>query len=178
MMNKKYGACLNHFSKNWIPVRGDLNKRVCYGHDLENLWLSIKANNLLGLSLEGLVPSFQRTFGYTLKYGYDRKKGGVFDHGPIGGKANAYAKVWWSQAEALVAGLEMYLLTQEKVYLSFFLNTLNWVIGYQVDWSAGEWHQRVYRRGKILGAKAEAWKTPYHNGRAMIHCLELLNDFE
>ena len=178
MMDKKYGTCLNHFSKNWIPVPGDLNKRVYYGHDLENLWLSIKANNLLGLSLEGFIPSFQRTFGYTLKYGYDRKHGGIFDHGPIGEKANAYGKVWWSQAEALVAGLEMYLLTEKEVYLSFFLNTLNWVVGYQIDWDAGEWHQRVYRRGKILGAKAETWKTPYHTGRAMIRCLELLNEFE
>jgi mannobiose 2-epimerase len=178
MMDKKYGTCLNHFSKNWIPARGSLNKRISYGHDLENLWLSVKANNLLGLSLEGLIPSYQRTFGYTLKYGYDRKKGGVFDHGPIGKKANAHAKVWWSQAEALVAALEIYQITQEKVYLDFFLNTLDWVVGYQIDWSAGEWHQRVYRRGKIQGAKAEAWKTPYHNGRAMIHCLELLNEFE
>jgi len=175
MMDKNYGAYLNHFSKNWMPILVEANKRICYGHDMEYLWLSLETSRLLDFPLERLVFSHKRTFSYTLKYGYDRKRGGIYDHGSIGKNANACAKVWWSQAEALIAGLEMYKLTGEKVYLDFFLNTLNWVVGYQVDWSAGEWHQRVYGKRRRQGAKAEAWKTPYHNGRAMINCLELLN---
>jgi len=175
MIDRNYGTCLNHFSGDWHPAPGDFNERVSYGHDLENLWLSMDARRVLGLPIDDLIPSFRRTFSYTLEYGYDCRHGGIYDYGPIGKRANGRAKVWWSQAEALVAGLEMYQLTKDMVYLDFFLNTLNWLTRYQIDWSAGEWHQRVYRFGRIKGAKAEAWKTPYHNGRAMIHCLELLH---
>ncbi|MBL7153175.1 MAG: N-acylglucosamine 2-epimerase, partial [Phycisphaerae bacterium] len=43
-----------------------------------------------------------------------------------------------------------------------------------VDWEHGEWHWAVTDQGRASGDKANAWKAGYHNGRAMIECLEML----
>jgi mannobiose 2-epimerase len=68
----------------------------------------------------------------------------------------------------------MYDLTREKVYFDCFLRTLDWIMKYQIDWKGGDWHAQVSEARKPSGDKAGAWKSPYHNGRAMLQCLELL----
>jgi mannobiose 2-epimerase len=70
----------------------------------------------------------------------------------------------------------MYRLFNDQIYLKCFDKTLSWVLNYQIDWRKGEWHQRITPRGKTIGNKAELWKTPYHNGRAMIRCLKILEE--
>jgi mannobiose 2-epimerase len=123
-----------------------------------------------------LADFFKSNFQYNLKYGYDNRRGGLYDHGRLKRKANARHKVWWPQAETLVCALEMYRLFNDQIYLKCFDKTLSWVLNYQIDWRKGEWHQRITPRGKTIGNKAELWKTPYHNGRAMIRCLKILEE--
>ncbi|TKJ35992.1 MAG: hypothetical protein CEE38_13375 [Planctomycetes bacterium B3_Pla] len=43
-----------------------------------------------------------------------------------------------------------------------------------VDWENSEWHGEITPEGTPRGDKANAWKAGYHNGRAMIECLEIL----
>lgn len=175
-MRKKFSACTNLFSNDWIPYGGKLGERVTYGHDLENTWLLIEACRVIGISPHPLTDFFEKNFQYIFKYGFDHKKGGFFDHGKLGKKANARHKVWWPQAEALVFSLEMYKLLGDEIYIRCFDKTLDWILNYQIDWKAGDWHQRITPKGEELGDKAESWKTPYHNGRAMIRCLEILKE--
>ena len=40
--------------------------------------------------------------------------------------------------------------------------------------SPGDWHAVVDRNGVPSGDKSGAWKDPYHQGRAVLTCLELL----
>ena len=49
------------------------------------------------------------------------------------------------------------------------------IMKHQVDWEYGDWHARVSATGKPSGDKAGVWKSPYHNGRAMLQCLRLLS---
>jgi hypothetical protein len=53
---------------------------------------------------------------------------------------------------------------------------LNWIETYQVDWDHGDWHAEIHENGKPHGNKAWAWKSAYHNGRAMLHSMELMKD--
>jgi mannose/cellobiose epimerase-like protein (N-acyl-D-glucosamine 2-epimerase family) len=84
------------------------------------------------------------------------------------------------QAEALVCALHLYRLTRKEAYFHCFRATLDWIDSQQADWQVGEWHRRVETNGTVSGSKTAdtpgAWKTPYHNGRAIIRCLELLPD--
>jgi cellobiose epimerase len=69
----------------------------------------------------------------------------------------------------------LYRLTGERVYFTCFTETLGWIVDHQADWEHGDWHARIAEDGRPFGDKAGAgWKGPYHNGRALIRCLELL----
>eukprot|EP00899_Mesostigma_viride_P003581 jgi/Mesvir1/13223/Mv25859-RA.2 len=216
VVRHKWGACSDMHARDWAPLmtsraHGRLppGARVSYGHDLENVWMLVDAALAMGVaSLGPLLPLLRRLFDYSLAHGADKEDGGVFESGPLGGDADMRGKVWWVQAEAMVAALYMYRLTAEQQYLDFLLKTLSWVETCQVDWDHGEWHARLdladrdsaannatggtannatggtannatggareWRPARDL-AKADGWKSAYHNGRAMLKCLQLLD---
>ena len=70
--------------------------------------------------------------------------------------------------------LYMYQHTGEDKYLDAFAATYDWIAGHQVDWRHGGWLTSVDADGITAGDKAHAWKTPYHNGRAVLTCLQVL----
>ena len=79
------------------------------------------------------------------------------------------------QAEALLSALVMWRETNEARYRYAFERTLAWIDRAQVDRRGGDWHATVGRFGMVSGDKSGAWKDPYHQGRALIECLELLD---
>jgi mannobiose 2-epimerase len=121
-----------------------------------------------------LLDLYHSLFRYALRYGLDRKHGGFYDSGPFNAAADRRDKIWWVQAECLVSALYMYRLTGEEIYWQCFSQTLDWISKQQVDWEHGDWHMRI-ANGIPEGEKAGAWKSPYHNGRAMLQCLTLLS---
>lgn len=48
----------------------------------------------------------------------------------------------------------------------------------QTDWTEGEWHAKVHPDGSVNGAKADQWKEAYHNGRALIFSIEIINSLQ
>jgi mannobiose 2-epimerase len=115
-------------------------------------------------------------FDYSLKYGYDEEKGGFFNYGAFNQPAQDRAKIWWVEAEAIVSALYMYRLTHNAKYLRVFEKTYDWIEKYQTDWKNGEWHGTITPEGTSQGDKAHIWKAGYHDGRAMIECLEILKE--
>ena len=59
-------------------------------------------------------------------------------------------------------------------YLRVFAKTCDWIDRHQTDWKNGEWFETIKPSGKPGGVKAGIWKAGYHNGRAMIECIEIL----
>ena len=177
VVRKTVGACTEQHQRDWTPLYTPQGARVSYGHDLENIWLLIEACQTLEISQGLLLDLYRTLFGYTLRYGFDRKAGGFYYSGFYNTSADRREKIWWVQAEGLVSALQMYRLTGEEIYRHCFLQTLEWIVKYQVDWEYGDWYAEV-GRGKRSGDKAGFWKSPYHNGRAMIQCLELLPTLE
>jgi len=176
VMRKKLGSAVNVLRRDWTPLKGRDFDKAFYGHDLENIWLLAAASESAGISVEPLLDLFKRIFEYTLKYGFDHKKGGVYDRGRLGRRAHKREKVWWAQAEGMVAALTMYQLTGDESYRNCFAQILGWTTTYQIDWKYGEWYARIGENGKPAGSKgkAEGWKTCYHTGRAMLECLNRL----
>ncbi len=174
VVNKSVGACSERFYKNWMPIRTQKPGRVSYGHDIENIWLLVEACNASNISSGPLLNLFDTLFRYSLKYGFDHKKGGFYESGKFNRKADKKDKIDWVQAEALVGALQMYELTSADIYSDCYRNILEWIMNYQVDWENGEWNRRIDNRGRSFGEKAGAWKAPYHSGRAMLQCLDLL----
>jgi len=82
--------------------------------------------------------------------------------------------VWWVQAECLLSALLMFRRTGDERYRGAFELTLGWIAELQADDAGGDWHATVDRNGVPSGDKSGPWKDPYHQGRAVLDCLELL----
>jgi mannose/cellobiose epimerase-like protein (N-acyl-D-glucosamine 2-epimerase family) len=66
-------------------------------------------------------------------------------------------------------------MTGEPAYAGCFARTLAWIAEHQVDWKNGDWHAEITAEGRPQGQKAGPWKAAYHDGRAVIECLEILD---
>jgi len=174
VVRKGLGACTDKYERDWTPrLEGDF-ARVSYGHDLENIWLLMDACSAAGVSNHPFLDLYRALFDYSLRYGYDAEKGGFYDSGAFNKPADQRSKTWWVEAEAIVSALYMHQLTGDAKYLSVFAKSYDFIDKYQTDWDNGEWHATITPEGKALGDKAQIWKAGYHNGRAMIECLEIL----
>lgn len=167
-------ACTDKYNRDWTPRLEGEWSRVSYGHDLENIWLLVDASRTLGISPSPFLDLFRKLFAYSIENGFDSAAGGFYDTGPLGRPADRKTKVWWVQAEAMVGALTMCKLTRDPFYYSVFEKTWKFVNERQTDWKHGEWHANLTPEGEPRGDKANLWKSPYHNGRAMIECLEIL----
>jgi mannobiose 2-epimerase len=179
VVRKGYGACTDHHEEDWSVPQSKDRRRVVYGHDLESIWFLIEAAAKLQLPSSLLLDLFETLFFNAWRYGYDHAHGGFYLRGHLGRFAADRDKIWWVEAEALVCALHLYVLTHRRVYFDVFAKTLEWVTVHQVDWERGEWYLRTNRAGRGSGEKAHersgVWKCAYHNGRAMLRCIELID---
>ena len=175
VVRKNLGACTDKFEGDWTPLPGPEFARVSYGHDIENVWLLILACDVAGLHNGPRLDLYRQLMDYSLEYGFDHEKGGYYYVGNFDEPADNRLKEWWVEAEGMVAALYMYRLTGEGQYFALFEKMLDWIYDYQVDWEYGDWHARIMEDGQPAGGKAHAWKSPYHNGRAVMECLKLMS---
>jgi mannobiose 2-epimerase len=173
VVRKTVGACTDMHRPDWMPIE-PAQADVSYGHDLENVWLLWEACYAVDLPNGPLLDLYRTLFLNAWRFGFDRERGGFFQAGRPGMPADHRVKTWWVQAECMVCALLMHGVTGEAPYYGVFSRTLDWIMRHQADWEFGDWHGEVGEDGTSRGDKASAWKTPYHNGRAVLRCLELL----
>ncbi|HET6468256.1 MAG TPA: AGE family epimerase/isomerase [Geminicoccaceae bacterium] len=158
----------------WQALAPADHEPVSYGHDLELVHLLIAADRIGGCVAPSRVQLLSAVFAGAVRWGEDRRLGGFHAAGPPGAPADDRRKVWWVQAEALLAAIELYRLTADPDHLACFLRTLDWIAGRQADREHGEWFEEIEPDGHARGPKAGAWKCPYHTGRALLASLDSL----
>ena len=162
------------FTPNWKSWLGkEANYALC-GFELKKIWILLQAAQTLNISPYLLLDFNALAAQSITDRGFDSSEGGFFDVS-LHDLEKSAVKPWWIQAEALVSLLNMYLLTDEPRYFRLFSQTLNWISENLVDWEHGGWYPVVGENGPGGHFKADAWKTPYHNGRAIIVCIEMLD---
>jgi mannobiose 2-epimerase len=174
LTHKVYGTGTNHYRPEWAPIDNAENDRVSYGHLMKTVWMLLESCVTAGTPPGPLLGYCRQAFEQALRYGFDDKRGGFYDAGPFGKRADRREKIWYIQAEGLLCALYLYLLFPERKYWRSFSATLDWIMDKQADWQFGDWHWQIESDGRPSGDKARSWKGPYHNGRAVIRCLELL----
>ena len=174
VVRKSVGACTDQYERDWTPRLEPSTARASYGHDLENIWLIVDAEDALGAPVSVHLDLFKTLFANAMAHGYDAAGGGFFDSGPLGKDADRRTKTWWVQAEALVSALTMFRLTGDAAYADVFRKTWSFVNERQTDWTSGEWFESVGPDGPVAGDKGHRWKAGYHNGRALLECLRLI----
>jgi mannobiose 2-epimerase len=178
VVRKEFGVCTDRWERDWTPCRGRAARRVSYGHNLENISILSEACAVIGLDQASLLPSYTSMFEYAVQKGFDGRRGGFFEAGPLGRAANWRDMIWWVQAEALWCAMRMFELTQDIEYLRVFNRVWEFVSWAQIDWIHGEWHERVRPSGRVTGDKAHIWKCGYHNGRALMECIDGLRKLQ
>jgi len=168
--------CTDKYESDWTPKLDDENFRiVSYGHDLEGVWLTMEAADALGLSTDLYAELFETLWDYSIEYGYDEDRGGFFFYGDFDEPASFRIKAWWVQAECMTSALRMYEHTGEEQYLNIFEDTWAFVDEYQIDREHGEWHSGVTDDLEPVGRKGAVYKAAYHNGRALLECIEAID---
>jgi mannobiose 2-epimerase len=171
VLRKDFGVCTDRYERDWTPRPGRAASRVSYGHNLENISVLSDACAVTGTDPRALLPVYASMFAYALRYGFDARRGGFYESGPLGRVADWRDMIWWVQAEALWCAMRMFEVTDDVEYLAVFNRLWEFVRWAQIDWTHGEWHERVRASGRVTGDKAHIWKCGYHNGRALMECI-------
>ncbi len=156
----------------------DQSTTLSYGHDIECSWLLWKASKAL------CDKSLQRKLKPLVIQMATVCMGQAV--GKFGDAVDAYdwvadhlheERLWWVQAEALVGYLNAYVLTNDHAYLKTAENVWTFIKTHQLDVNNGEWlwYSSLDEIDDARDYKAGFWKGPYHNGRAMIEAVRLLN---
>lgn len=149
---------------------------ISYGHDIEGSWLLTEAAGLAGdgALLERTKAVAIRMAEATLREGVDAD-GGLLNEANASGLIDAN-KDWWPQAEAVVGFYNAHQLTGEDKFLDAARRSWAFIERHIVDREGGEWFWSVDRKGRPTRGhgKVNAWKCPYHNGRACLEMMERL----
>lgn len=168
-------ACTDKFEADWEPKLDSEDFRIAsYGHDLENVWLTMEACEVLEIPVSLFVDLYEALFDNALEYGYDDEDGGFYFYGPLGESATNHIKAWWVQAECMTSALKMHAYTGDERYASVFENTFEFINAHQIDQDRGEWFSGIDENEEPVGRKGAEYKAAYHNGRAILECIQVL----
>lgn len=142
------------------------------GHLLKTAWCLGRAyyidNN------PEFIAGAKKIIEEVLSKGYDHENGGPYkDYNRVTGEMLMWgnpdtAKAWWQMEQAIVAGLIMYNITKDDIYLQMSDETLDFFMKYFVDHVYGE----VYENRTKYGT--ETWGEHKGNGfKAGYHSIEL-----
>lgn len=146
-----------------------------YGHDIEASWLLWEAGIILNDSalLKHLRVIVLRMANAFIQTGI-APDGSVlnekdFATGHI--DANRY---WWPQCEGLEGLANAFSITQDEKYLLQLIGIWDYIKNHILDRENGEWFTCIDASGKpnTNEDKGGMWKTPYHNGRALLRLIE------
>lgn len=179
LLLNKFLAENNHFElffdNDWIS----LSAEISFGHDIEASWLLIKAALVLGdkglkKRTEASAVAIADTF---IEEAIDSDFG-VYNNRDMKTMIMDTDKHWWPQAEAVLGLLYVWQITGKAEYLNVAENIWSFIEKVIVDSTNGEWFFRVNKEGVPYENenKIGPWKCPYHNSRACMEIINLLED--
>lgn len=159
-----------------------MDTTIVFSNELEAAYLLRRAAHLTGeqADIDDLCTALARN---SMHIGLDKMHGGLCfsAHKQLGLNR---CKVWYVQAEAMVALLDAFEHTRSNDFLDQAMELWQYIEQHLIDWNKGEWFasavnpyqdalsiQQQQARDQRTGTeKASAYKCPYHTVRA---CIEI-----
>ena len=185
-----------YFTYNWKPIsyqdssdsiikKNHYIDHVSFGHDVETAYLMQEADEALnGKASAKTLSVGKKMVDHALKNGWDNNVGGFYDEGYYfknkpGLTITLNTKNWWAQAEALNTLLmffEMYP-NDTMQYRQKFFKEWQYVQTYLIDHEHGDWYDEGIDNSPEAKTrlKAQIWKGSYHNFRALMNCINMLD---
>ncbi|MGA3243512.1 MAG: AGE family epimerase/isomerase [Bacteroidota bacterium] len=189
------GYMVLFFKSDWTPVsfqnasagvreRNYEFDHVSFGHDVETAYLMLEASEVLGIKNDTVTLIVaKKMVDHTLKYGWDKERGGIYDGGYYASGESQPSivrntKEWWCQVEALNSFLLMSELfpRDEHNYFDKFCVQWEYCEKYLIDHEYGGWYWGgidIVPRNKYV-PKVSIWKCNYHTSRSLINCINRL----
>ena len=170
--------CLLEFlDRDYRPVPPPEGTFVMPGHAIESMWFTL--HRAMARNDRRTIRAAVEVIRWHLEKGWDPEYGGLFlgidaaGHPPL--FPHSDSKVWWPHTEALYALLLAHKLTGESWCEKWYDRVHEWSFHHFSMPEVGEWRQRLDRTGKpITTVVALPVKDPFHLPRAVMLCLELL----
>jgi len=159
------------FAGDW-QLRSDT---ISFGHDIEAAWLLYEA----AVAMDD-APWITKTSDLAVRLARAASEGLDTDGGlwyEREGERLIREKHWWPQAEAMVGFLYAGLISGDDQWVQRSARVWDFVKKYIRDPTGKEWYWgvRAYHSRMPGQDKAGFWKCPYHNSRACVEILRLLN---
>lgn len=163
------------FTRDWQSM----STEISYGHDIEAAWLLCHAANILedasliketNARLIAVVNTF---CSEAIDEDY-----GIWNSKNSKTLAMDKDKHWWPQAEAMVGLCFAWKKTNDDLYIDLCRQIWGFTKNYIIDAKYGEWFFRVRPNGEPYTSenKVGPWKCPYHNSRALIEIISILQE--
>lgn len=150
----------------WKAVADDELSGVSHGHMIEFAWLMLHAQQALGIPQQW--DHFESLLSHSLRYGFDRERGGFYFRGKPDEPASDTTKFWWVQAEGLSALTDAAARFDSGEYNEPLTKLVNWILKYQIRSDDGVWIVSTDAEGRSQNVKkAGEWKAAYHETRAI-----------
>lgn len=150
----------------WKAVCNDELSGVSHGHMIEFAWLLLHAQQALGVPREW--DHFASLLRHSLRYGFDRERGGFYFRGKSQEPACDTTKFWWVQAEGLSALTNAVAYFDSDEYKGPLTQLVDWILNHQIRSDDGVWIVSTDAGARPLNVrKAGEWKAAYHEVRAI-----------
>jgi mannobiose 2-epimerase len=188
-----------YFTYDWKPVsyrdssdavikKNHYIDHVSFGHDVETAYLMKEATEALGNMHDAKTAAVgKKMVDMALQNGWDDSLGGFYDEGYYfknkpGLTITYKSKNWWSQAEALNTLLMFsYMYPNDPMnYRQKFFKEWQYVQTYLIDHEHGDWYEEGLDNEpqRKTALKAQIWKGTYHVFRALMNCINRIEEKE
>jgi len=174
-------ALLENVGPNGEMLEGPEGRVMTPGHAIETSWFIMEEGRHRGD--RSLIEKACTILDWSLKWGWDRKFGGILYYVDVEGKPPEQyehdMKLWWPHTEALYATLLAHHLTGEKRYEEWYERIHEWSYERFPDPEHGEWFKYLHRDGTLSStAKGTRWAGPFHLPRMQLYCWKLLEEMK
>lgn len=151
------------------------------GHSMETAWFLM--TEAIHRKDEELMKKAMQITLWSLDIGWDKEQGGIFYFMDIEGKPVLSLewdmKLFWPHCEAMIALLYSYWYSHDDIYMEWFEKIRKYVYEHFPDVGHPEWFGHLHRDGSPISyIKGSDWKGPFHNVRAFMVIVQLLEKIE
>lgn len=187
----EYEAVFENVSITGQPVLEGDGRLIDPGHTFEALWFVMEQGEIL--QTKEYNQRAATLLDWTWERCYDREYGGFYQFVDVEHHvpekeflSNTYvdipvawdAKIWWVQAEALIAYAKSALVNENEAHYRHFLEMYQYIKDFFVDKDHPEWYTFLNRDGTVLSdEKGTQLKGPYHVPRALYKVDSMIKEY-
>ncbi|WP_343702791.1 AGE family epimerase/isomerase [Chitinophaga sp.] len=171
IIDKKTAHLQLFFENDWSLK----STHISYGYDMAASWLLPFAAQATGdEAMLGKLRSLALLMAEAGREGQDAD-GGLWHEFTPEQKQLVTEKLWWPQAEGIIAFINAWQLSNNPAWLQHAQDCWQFVCSYLQDKKGGEWFWGVRKDNTLMDEeKIGLWKSPFHHSRTCLEAMKRL----